>query len=162
MGRSYTIVFIEPVDLTVLATAGAEAFAIPRERIEVWDGDAFTTLATAKPVIAQVATGSGPGTFAEFVGFEAFAEHAGAPEPLEVAIELATRLRRRVVFSPASAEDFLWTLVAADGHVVLNDDKLDEGEISVLGVARPIPGAPDLPRLVTGTDRQRQQRPQVQ
>jgi hypothetical protein len=147
--RDYTIVFIEPVDLGVLAAEAADAFAIPREQIEVWDGRTFAT-PVVEPVIAQVAAGSGPGAYAEFVGFDAFASHTGDPELLDVAVELATRLKHRAVFGPETAEDYRWTLVAADGShgkVVLDDDQLDDGAIKVLGSVEPISGAPELPRL---------------
>jgi hypothetical protein len=147
--KDYTIVFIEPVDLAALATAVAEAFAIPREQIEVWDGSDFTA-PVVEPVIAQVAISSGPGAYAEFVGFDAFAEHAGEPELLAVAVELATRVKRRAVFGPERVEDFRWTLVAADGShgkVVLDDDQFDDGAIKILGTVEPISGAPELPRI---------------
>jgi hypothetical protein len=142
----YTIVFIEPVDLSVLAQTVADAFAIPREQIEVWNGRNFTA-PVVEPVIAQVAVGSGPGAFAEFVGFDAFAEHTGKPSHLAVAVELATRLKRRVIFGPESAEEYRWTLVAADGthgKVVVDSEQLDSGAIAVLGTVEPITGAPDL------------------
>ncbi|MFG3338744.1 hypothetical protein [Glycomyces sp. NPDC048151] len=157
-GRSYTIVFIEPVDLAVLATAVVEAFAIPRERIEVWDGDTFTNPAAAEPVIAQIATGSGPGAFAEFVGFEAFAEHTGAPETLEVAIALTSRMGRRAIFEPEAAEDYLWTVVAADGshgHVALDSDKFDEGEICVLRAVFPFGAADDSTETASAAEHDR-------
>ncbi|WP_205327822.1 hypothetical protein [Glycomyces sp. YM15] len=147
--RDYTIVFIEPVDLADLAAAAAEAFAIPPGQIEIWNGSDFAAPAV-DPVIAQVAVGSGPGAYAEFVGFERFAEHAGEPELLAVAVELATRVKRRAVFGPESAEDFRWTLVAADGshgEVVLDSDRLDDGAITILGAVEPISGAPELPRV---------------
>jgi hypothetical protein len=147
--RDYTIVFIEPVELGALASAAADAFAIPRERIEVWDGSDFAA-PVVEPVIAQVAPGSGPGAHAEFVGFDAFAEHAGDPGRLAVAVELATRLKARAVFGPESGEEFRWTLVAADGShgkVVLDDDRLDDGEIAIIGAVEPIGGAPELPRV---------------
>ena len=147
--RDYTIVFIEPVELGALASAAAEAFAIPPGRIEVWDGADFAA-AVVEPVIAQVAAGSGPGSYAEFVGFDAFAEHTGDPGRLAVAVELATRLKARAVFRPGSAEDFRWTLVAADGshgEVVLDGDRLDDGEIAIVGAAEFIEGAPELPRV---------------
>lgn len=86
--RDYTVTFIEPVELETLATAAAESFAMPRERIEVWDGEDFAGQ-VIEPVLAQVAAGSGPDAFAEFVGFDAFAHHTGAPDHLTVA--LATR-----------------------------------------------------------------------
>jgi hypothetical protein len=147
--KDYTIVFVEPVELDALAAAVAEAFAIPRERIEVWDGDDFAAPVT-EPVIAQVAASSGPGAYAEFVGFDAFASHAGEPELLDVAVELATRMQRRVMFGPETAEEFRWTLVAADGShgkVVLDDDQFDDGAIKILGSVEPIAGAPELPRI---------------
>lgn len=147
--RDYTIVFIEPVDLGDLAAAAADAFAIPRDQIEVWDGSDFAAT-VVEPVIAQVAIGSGPGAHAEFVGFDKFAEYAGEPELLAVAVELATRVKRRAVFGPESAEEFRWTLVAADGshgEVVLDGDRLDDGAISIIGAVEPISGAPELPRV---------------
>ncbi|MDA1358635.1 hypothetical protein O1R50_03320 [Glycomyces luteolus] len=147
--RDYTIVFIEPVDLADLAAAAADAFAIPPEQIEIWNGSAFAATAT-EPVIAQVAIGSGPGAYAEFVGFDKFAEHADEPEHLAVAVELATRVKRRAVFGPESAEDFRWTLVAADGShgkVVLDGDRLDDGAIAIVGAVETISGAPELPRV---------------
>jgi hypothetical protein len=146
--HDYTIVFIEPVELDALAAAVADAFAIPREQIELWDGDHFAAPVSG-PVIAQVALASGPG-YAEFVGFDAFAAHAGNPELLAVAAALATRVKRRVVFGPSSAEDYRWTLVAADGShgtVVPDSGQLDKGAISILGAVEPIAGAPDLPLL---------------
>jgi hypothetical protein len=151
--RDYTIVFIEPVELDVLAKAVADAFAVPRDHIEVWNGRNFTA-PVVEPVIAQVAPGSGPGAFAEFVGFDAFAEHAGEPDRLAVAIELATRLKKRAVFGPESPEEFRWTLVAADGshgRVVLDSAQLDDGAIAILGAFDPIEGAPDLPLVESGT-----------
>lgn len=147
--RDYTIVFIEPVDLGTLAAEVADAFAIPREQIEVWDGSDFAA-SVVEPVIAQVAIGSGPGAYAEFVGFDTFASHAGEPELLDVAVELATRMKRRVLFGPETAEEFRWTLVAADGShgkVVLDDDRFDEGAFAILGAVEPISGAPELPRV---------------
>jgi hypothetical protein len=152
MMRDYTIVFIEPVDLDALADAASDAFAIPREQIEVWDGDEFAA-PVVEPVIAQVAGAGGPGCFAEFVGFHPFAAHTGSPEPLEVASALATRVKRRAIFGPDSAEDYHWTLVAADGShgtAVLDSNQLDEGAFSILGTIEPIAGAPDLPRLDSG------------
>ncbi|MEV3938860.1 hypothetical protein AB0K52_23170 [Glycomyces sp. NPDC049804] len=147
--RDYTIVFIEPVDLGLLAAEVADAFAIPRDQIEVWDGSAFAA-PVVEPVLAQVAAGSEQGSYAEFVGFDAFASHAGEPELLDVAVELATRTKRRVLFGPETAEEFRWTLVAADGShgkVVLDDDRFDDGEIAIVGTVEPIDGAPDLPRV---------------
>ncbi|WP_051704171.1 hypothetical protein [Glycomyces sp. NRRL B-16210] len=144
--RDYTVTFIESVDLEALAGAAAEAFTMPREQIEVWDGQGFAG-AVAEPVLAQVAAGSGPGAFAEFVGFDAFAHHTGAPDHLTVAIALATRVQKRAIFPPESLEDYQWTLVAADGshgQVVLDSDLLDEGTISIVGAVEPIAGASDL------------------
>ncbi|WP_026932075.1 hypothetical protein [Glycomyces tenuis] len=147
--RDYTVTFIEPVDLETLAQAAADAFAIPLEQIEIWNGQEFAA-PVVEPVIAQVAPGSGPGAFAEFVGFDTFAEHTGTPAHLQVAIELATRVKKRVLFPPESAEDYRWTLVAADGShgkVVIDNDKLDEGAIVVTGAVDFIPGAADLPQI---------------
>jgi hypothetical protein len=56
-------------------------------------------------------------------------------------MDLATRVKRRALLSPESAEDYLWTLVAADGShgkVVLDSDKLDEGTVELLGTSKPI------------------------
>lgn len=150
--NDYTIVFIEPVELGDLAQVVSEAFAVPREQIEVWNGRNFTA-PVVEPVLAQVAVGSGPGAFAEFVGFDAFAEHTGEPDRVTVAIELATRTKKRVVFGPESAEEFRWTLVAADGthgKVVLDSEQLDIGAIAILGTVEPITGAPELPRIESG------------
>ncbi|MCC3762902.1 hypothetical protein K3N28_07430 [Glycomyces sp. TRM65418] len=150
--RDYTIVFIEPVNLSFLVEAVSAAFSVPPEQIEIWNGRNFTA-PVAEPVIAQVAVGSGPGAFAEFVGFDAFAEHTGEPEVLAVAVELATRLKRRVVFGPESAEEFRWTLVAADGshgRVVVDSEQLDDGVLAVIGAVEPIAGAPDLPLIEPG------------
>ena len=147
--RDYTVIFIEPVDLETLAQAAADAFAIPPGQIEIWNGQDFTA-PVIEPVIAQVAPGSGPGAFAEFIGFDIFAEHTGAPAHLQVAIELATRVKKRAVFPPESAEDYRWTLIATDGSygkVVIDNDKLDEGAIVVSGAVDFIPGAPDLPQI---------------
>ncbi|GAA1660153.1 hypothetical protein GCM10009830_01480 [Glycomyces endophyticus] len=144
--RDYTVVFIEPVELEAVAQAAAEAFAIPRESIELWNGQTFIA-PVAEPVLAQVAAGSGPGASAEFVAFEPFAEHTGRTDPVAIAIELATRTRKRVIVAPEAAEEYRWTLVAPDGthgQVVLDSDELDEGAFSVLGAVEPIPGAPDL------------------
>jgi L-ascorbate metabolism protein UlaG (beta-lactamase superfamily) len=151
--RDYTIVFIEPVELNALAQAVSEAFAVPRDQIEVWNGRNFTAPVT-EPAIAQIAVGSGPGAFAEFVAFDAFAEHTGSPDHLSVAVELATRMKKRVVFGPESAEEFRWTLVAADGthgNVVVDSEQLDDGAIAILGAVEPIEGAPDLPLIDSGT-----------
>ncbi|MFG3339449.1 hypothetical protein [Glycomyces sp. NPDC048151] len=147
--RDYTIVFIEPVDLGELAAEAADAFAIPLEQLEVWDGSDFAA-PVVEPVIAQVAAGSEEGAYAEFVGFDAFAAHAGEPELLDVAVALATRTKRRVLFGPETAEEFRWTLVAADGShgkVVLDDDRFDDGAIAILGAVEEISGAPELPRV---------------
>ena len=70
--------------------------------------------------------------------------------PPDVAVELATRTKRRVLFGPETAEEFRWTLVAADGShgkVVLDDDRFDDGEIAIVGTVEPIDGAPELPRV---------------
>lgn len=151
--RDYTVTFIEPVDLETLARSVAEAFAITQGQIEIWNGQDFAA-PVVEPVIAQVATGSGPGAFAEFIGFDAFAEHTGAPDHLQVAVELATRVKKRAIFPPESAEDYRWTLVTADGShgkVVIDSNKLDDGTIVVLGAVEPIEGAPDLPLVGTGS-----------
>lgn len=147
--RDYTVVFIESVELEALVQAAVDAFAIPRGQIEVWDGQEFAA-PVAEPVIAQVSVGSGPGSFAEFVGFDAFAEHTGAPDHLAVAVALVTRVEKRAIFAPESAEDYRWTLVAADGShgkIVLDSDQLDNGTIAILGTVEPITGAPELPRV---------------
>jgi hypothetical protein len=72
--NDYTITFLEPVDLEILVQAASVAFAVPWEQIDVW-GDQDFTAPVVKPVIAQVAAGSGSGAYAEFVGFDAFAAH---------------------------------------------------------------------------------------
>jgi hypothetical protein len=147
--HDYTVAFIEPVELDELAQAASEAFDIPLDRMEIWDGTDFVAPVT-EPVIAQVAVGSEEGVYAEFAGFDAFAEHTGTPNRIAVAIELATRLKKRALLSPESAEDYLWTLVAADGShgkVVLDSDKLDDGTIEVLGSTELISGALDLHRI---------------
>jgi hypothetical protein len=138
--HDYTVAFIEPVEPHELAQAASEAFDIPLDHIEIWDGTDFVAPVT-EPVIAQVAVGSEEGVYAEFTGFDAFAEHTGTPERIAVAIELATRLKKRALLSPDSAEDYLWTLVTADGShgkVVLDSDKLDEGTVELLGTSKPI------------------------
>ncbi|GAA2268763.1 hypothetical protein GCM10009853_022710 [Glycomyces scopariae] len=147
--RDYTVVFIEPVELEVVARAASEAFSIPRESIELWNGQTFIT-PVAEPVLAQVAAGSGPGAFAEFVAFEFFAARTGMLEPLEVATELAARTGKRVIVAPESTEEYRWTLVAQDGShgkVVLDSSELDEGAYKILGATEPITGAPELPVL---------------
>lgn len=147
--HDYTVIFVEPVELEDLARAAGVAFAIPREQIEVWDGQDFIG-SVVEPVVAQVAAGSEPGSFAEFVAFDAFAERTDAPTHLAVAIELATRVKKRAVFAPESAEDYQWTLVTADGHhgkVLLDSEQLDDGAVSILGTVEPIAGVTDLPQI---------------
>ncbi|GAB3232263.1 hypothetical protein GCM10027447_27900 [Glycomyces halotolerans] len=151
--HDYTVTFIEPVDLRRLAQAVSAAFVIPIEQIEIWDGSDFATPVT-EPVIAQVAPGSGPGAYAEFVGFDAFAEHTGNPDRLAVAIELVEQIKKRAVLAPEAAEDFLWTLVTADGShgsIVVDSDKLDDGVIEIVGAAEHIQGAPELPVIGLGS-----------
>lgn len=60
--RDYTVTFIEPVDLETLAQAVSDAFVIPRDQIEVWNGEDFIT-PVAEPVVAQVASVSGYGCY---------------------------------------------------------------------------------------------------
>jgi hypothetical protein len=146
--RSYTVVFVEPVRIAFVAEVAADAFGLDRALIELWDPAAGHDGAEPGPFLAQVAVGSVPGVYAEFVAFDEFADHAGAPALLDVARELAVRVGRRAIIGPESVEDYRWTLVAGDGThgaVILDGDRFDEGAIAIMGALEPIPGAPDVP-----------------
>lgn len=132
-----TVMFIDPVDLDALARAAADAFQVPLEHIEIWDGHAFAAPA-AGPVIAQVAPGALAGVSAEFVGFDAFTVHTGGLDSLQVTVALATRLQRRALVEPSSVEEYLWTLVAADGSyrkVAIDSARFDDGTVAIIGTA---------------------------
>ncbi|WP_205327006.1 hypothetical protein [Glycomyces sp. YM15] len=129
-----TVMFIDPVDLSTLAQAAAEAFAVPLEQIETWNGRQFTSPATS-PGIAQVAASPMEGVSAEFVGFDAFAAHTGGLATLQIAIALATRLQQRALIEPETAEDHRWTLVATNGsyqHVMVDSELFDDGTLAII------------------------------
>ena len=128
------VMFIDPVDLSALAQAAADAFAIPLEQIEIWDGRQFTAPVT-DPVIAQVAASSIEGVSAEFDGFDVFAAHTGGLATLPVAVALATRVQARALIGPETAEDYRWTLVATDGshqHVMVDGELFDDGTLAIV------------------------------
>ncbi|THV42989.1 hypothetical protein [Glycomyces buryatensis] len=144
--ETYTVIFVEEVDLRELARAVSDVFVVAPARIEIWDGDDFAD-PSAEPGIAQVAAGEQEGAFAEFVGFQGFIDHIGSASRLEVALRLVQRLKKRALIAPESAEEYRWTLIAADGShgkVVLDGSDLADGILTIVSASEPISGAPDV------------------
>lgn len=144
------IYFFEQPDPRRLADALAAAYAIPREQIGVIVREQPLPGTPDRPLALVTFN---PETEVESTILETgdrFSEVTGVRTELELALGLCRAMGTAAVYSAPGLPDDHWMLVtAAGGHgeVAVDPDESDEGRIRIVGLRRPIEGAPEAPIL---------------
>jgi hypothetical protein len=144
------IYFFEQPDARRLADAVAAIYSIPREEVGVVVDEQFLPGTSERPWVLITRN---PETETESTVLESgerFAEEAGVPSELDLALDLCRALDTNAVISGAGLPSDHWILVtAAGGHgeIIVDSDESDEGRIKITGLCEPIEGAPDVPLI---------------